>query len=135
MSTTPDFGLPLIASQQATPEVTHNEALYLLQVMLNGVISFGGNTPPGSPTVGDSYIVGSAPTGAWNGKANKLAIYTAGGWRFLPGADSNGTNIAIGARHKGLHVWVRNDGGSPAGGGLYFWSGTAWTLFEARVPD
>lgn len=119
MSTTPDLGIPLVSTQQATPEVTHNEALYLIQALLNGVISQT-NTPPGSPTVGDAYICGSAPTGAWAGKANKVAIYTDGGWRFVPGNTSAGTNIAIGARHEGLRVYRRDEDA------LWVWSGSAW---------
>ncbi len=36
------------------------------------------NAPPGSPTIGDAYIIGSAPTGAWSGNAGKIAICEAG---------------------------------------------------------
>jgi len=64
MSTSPNIGLPFLAAQQLQPEITHNEAILLLQLMQVGVISSGSNTAPGSPTDGDSYIVGSSPTGA-----------------------------------------------------------------------
>ncbi len=40
-------------------------------------ISKGVNTPPGSPADGDTYIVGTAPTGAWQGKQNFIAVYRA----------------------------------------------------------
>jgi hypothetical protein len=40
-------------------------------------------SPPSSPAVGVSYIVSSAPTGAWAGKSQCLAGYTSGGWRFV----------------------------------------------------
>lgn len=40
-------------------------------------------TPPGSPAVGDAYIVASSPTGAWTGHAKHIASYTARGWRFI----------------------------------------------------
>ncbi len=40
------------------------------------------STPPGSPALGDQYIVGAAPSGAWSGKAGQVAIYTANGWKF-----------------------------------------------------
>jgi hypothetical protein len=36
------------------------------------------NTPPGSPSVGDAYIVGASPTGAWAGHAGKIAICEVG---------------------------------------------------------
>lgn len=40
------------------------------------------NAPPGSPTYGDAYIVGSAPSGAWVGHATDVAVYTRRGWVF-----------------------------------------------------
>lgn len=40
------------------------------------------NTPPGSPTKGDRYIVGPAPTGAWTGNAKKITWYDGTVWRF-----------------------------------------------------
>lgn len=40
------------------------------------------DTPPGSPTIGDAYIVGTSPTGAWSGFANDIAICTRRGWVF-----------------------------------------------------
>lgn len=139
MSTTPDFGMPLVAAQQQQPEVTHNEAITFFSAMMNGAIDIGLNSPPGGspgPVVGDCHIVGTSPTGAWAGKANKIAIYTTGGWRFIPDVDSAGTNIAIGARHKGMTIWVRDDGASPAGGSLYLWSGSAWVAVPGtRVED
>lgn len=128
MSTSADLGVPFVASNQATPEITHNEALYLLQALLNGVIDKGRNTPPGSPTEGDSYILGSSPTGDWSGRANCIAIRTNGGWRFMPGNNSAGTPIAMGSRQKGMHVWVRDLGGSPITGALYVWSAAAWVM-------
>lgn len=40
-------------------------------------ITKGLNTPPGSPADGDTYIVGSAPTGAWQNKEAYIAVYRA----------------------------------------------------------
>lgn len=105
MSTSPDFGVPLVAAQQVQPEVTHNEAIVLLTVMQKGVIDATTATPPGSPTEGDAYIVATSPTGAWAGKAKTIALYYNGSWRFFPGLDSNGSQIAPGARHDGMRVW------------------------------
>lgn len=109
MSTSPDFGLPYIAASQAQPEVTHNEAISLLQALLNGVIDRGVNTPPGSPSEGDAYIVGSAPTGEWTGRANCIAVFFGTGWLFVPGNDENGDPIAMGARQEGMRVYVRDE--------------------------
>lgn len=38
------------------------------------------NTPPGSPSEGVQYIIGSSPTGAWAGSAAKIAHYENGAW-------------------------------------------------------
>lgn len=112
MDTTPDLGIPLVIGQQAQPEITHNEAIVLLQALLNGVIDRGINDPPdGSPTPqeGDAYIVGTAPTGAWAGRSNCLTVYHGTSWLFLPGDDDDGDPIAMGARQEGLRVWVRDE--------------------------
>lgn len=39
-------------------------------------------TPPGSPTLGKAYIVGVGSTGAWAGKDNYIATWTARQWVF-----------------------------------------------------
>lgn len=129
MGATPILGIPTIETQQAQPEITHNEAVYLLQLALMGAISLGDNAPPGSPAEGDVYVLGSAPTGAWTGKANKIAIRFNGAWRFLPGNDASGTNIPIGADQAGLTIFNRDDGL------LYYWTGSAWQIFTGAVED
>jgi hypothetical protein len=42
------------------------------------------NTPPGTPTDGDTYIIGGAPTGAWAGKAYYVTAWSAAlsTWQF-----------------------------------------------------
>lgn len=120
MTTSPDLGIPFIDQQQAQPEVTHNEALLLLQALTNGVVDRGINAPPGSPATGDAYIIGSAPTGAWAGRANCVTIWSGTAWDFIPGEDSSGTPITMGARQEGMRVWVRDENN------LYIWSGIAW---------
>lgn len=126
MTTTADIGLPLLAQQQAQPEVTHNEALLLLSALTKGVVTIQ-NAPPGSPTAGDSYIVGTAPTGAWAGRANTIATYTGSGWRFVPDRDSAGTIITMGARHEGMRAWRQSDDA------LYVWTGTAWVALATAA--
>lgn len=120
MSTTPDLGLPFLAASQSQPEVTHNELIVMLQAMLNGVIQVGLNTPPGSPTEGDGYVTGSAPTGLWASWPNRVAIYIEGEWRFIPGRNSAGTIITMGARQEGMRVYDRNTNA------MQVWTGAAW---------
>lgn len=120
MTTSPDLGIPFISQAQAQPEVTHNEALLLIQALLGGVISVGLNTPAVGPTIGDSYVLGAAPTGVWSGRANCIAIWNGTAWDFIPGETSAGTPITMGARQEGLRVWNK------ALDRMYFWSGSAW---------
>jgi len=128
MANSPDLGIPYVPSPPpAQAEVLHNEALNMLIALQKGAIDRGLDTPPGSPADGDVYIVGAAPTGAWVGKANKIAIYTGTAWTFVPGNDSDGADIPIGARHEGLQVWVQDEDA------LYVWSGSAWAIFSAGV--
>lgn len=46
-------------------------------------MDIGIDTPPGSPTEGDSYVIGATPTGLWAGHANKVTIYFDSVWRFF----------------------------------------------------
>jgi len=41
------------------------------------------NTPPGSPTAGDAYIIDTSPTGAWASNAKYVTVYTARGWVYI----------------------------------------------------
>lgn len=60
-----------------------NDLLEMLDtVIMASVESIGGNSPPGSPTAGVRYIVGASPTGAWSGKAGRLAVYVNSAWVF-----------------------------------------------------
>lgn len=128
MTTSADLGIYYLAGQQAQPEIIHNSALNQYQVLLSGAISLGLNTPPGSPTQGDTYILGASPTGVWAGRANCLAGYFGTSWVFVPGNDSSGTPIAMGARQEGLRVWNKGDDKT------YVWSGSAWALPVAAPP-
>jgi hypothetical protein len=83
-TTTDRLDLPLIASGQAQKEMTHNEALALLDIAVQPVVeAAGADTPPMSPAAGQCWIVGTAPTGVWTGRAGALAGWTPSGWRFL----------------------------------------------------
>lgn len=85
MSGTARLNLPLLSTGQAQKETTVNEGLQLLDFVIAGaVIEMPRNDPPESPAVGECYIVGDAPTGAWTGWADALAGYSAGGWRRVP---------------------------------------------------
>lgn len=82
------FGLPFILPGQAQKEVFHNEALVLIDMTLHPCVEGEAGDPPEHPAIGESWIVGATPTGAWASRASALASWTGGGWRFttpIPG--------------------------------------------------
>ena len=108
--TSPRLALPLLQSGQAQKEVSHNEALFLLDFAVQPVVeSVGANTPPAAPAAGACWIVGVAPTGVWTGHAAALSGWTSGGWRYIAARD-------------GMTVWSRADGGFAR------FDGSAWTI-------
>lgn len=75
--------LPLMAAGQAQKEVTHNEALLLIDSLVAPRCEAPPqNLPPTGPAEGQCWLVGPAPGGAWTGQAHRLASWTAAGWRF-----------------------------------------------------
>lgn len=92
------LALPLIQSGQAQKEMFHNEALAALDLIVHpSVEAIDANTPPTAPESGQSWIVGTAPSGAWTGRAHQLAGWTGSGWRFV-------------APTPGMTVWMIGDG-------------------------
>lgn len=75
--------LPLLASGQAQKEVTHNEALALVDMLLHAAVeSRTTQAPPSSPQPGQSWLIPASATGAWQGRTGQIACWTGGGWRF-----------------------------------------------------
>jgi hypothetical protein len=73
---------------QAQKEFTHNESLQTLDALVGGAVEEPPvATPPASPSEGACYIVGADATGAWAGKAQSVATWTSGGWRFVAPID------------------------------------------------
>jgi Protein of unknown function (DUF2793) len=77
------LSLPLLVAGQAQKEVTHNEALTLLDTLVQPVVvAVAPSAIPPAPVPGQSWIVGSSPGGVWAGKEGHIASWTSGGWRF-----------------------------------------------------
>ena len=88
MTTTDRLTLPLLAAAQAQKEMTHNEALTLLDAVCQPVVAaVAPATVPTAPAPGTCWIVGNGATGAWAGHDGALAMWTAGGWRFVAAFD------------------------------------------------
>jgi hypothetical protein len=75
--------LPMIQPGQAQKEMTHNEALVRLDMLLMAAVEGIVDAPPDAPVPGDCWIVGPAATGAFAGRAHAIAGWTDGGWRFV----------------------------------------------------
>ncbi|MFO1149271.1 MAG: DUF2793 domain-containing protein [Alsobacter sp.] len=77
------LALPYLAAAQSQKHVTHNEALRMLDTLVQaGVLQSGVQAPPDTPAEGDRYLVGVAPLGAFAGHAGQLAAFDDGSWRF-----------------------------------------------------
>ncbi|SOC18190.1 DUF2793 domain-containing protein [Rhodobacter maris] len=78
------LALPFILPSQAQKHVTHNEAVQMLDVIVQLVVAgFEAETPPASPTEGEVHALGAAPTGVWAGQTAMLAAYIDNVWRFV----------------------------------------------------
>lgn len=105
--TTARLGLPLLAAGQAQKEMTHNEALILIDGAVAASVEFaGGNAPPAAPAIGEAWLTGSAPSGSWAGQPGALAIWSPGGWRFV--VPAIGATVVV--RSTGAR-WVRRASG------------------------
>jgi hypothetical protein len=106
---TPRFALPFILPGQAQKELFHNEALVLVDAVLQAAVEEGPRAaPPASPQPGQCWIVAGAASGAWSGRDHCLAISTDGGWRFV-------------APIAGMRVWDK------AAAVPRQWDGNAWS--------
>lgn len=74
--------LPLLIPNQSGKEITHNEALIIIDNLLQNHVISKQNTPPTDFKTGDIYIVAENATEDWLSKENQLAIFD-NGWRFL----------------------------------------------------
>ena len=83
--TTTHLLLPYILAAQSQKHITHNEALRILDGLVQlSVLDRDLTAPPGSPADGDRYIVASGATGEWAGWDLNVALWTDGAWLRLP---------------------------------------------------
>lgn len=109
MSTTSaKLTLPYMQAAQAQKHVTHNEALRVLDALVQtGVISKDVNSPPSLPADGDAYVIAAGGTGDWAGQDGNLAVWDDNAWLFY-------------TPNEGWTVWV-NDLDT-----LWSFDGTGW---------
>lgn len=120
--TTPLLAITELVSAQASPEITVNEALRLIEGLTIRVLSRSTTAEPGSPADGDAYIIPAAATGTdWSTfTAGDVALFSGGAWSAL-------------TPFNGLSVTVVDENGL----GVY-WDGAAWRSLGAQphfVPE
>ncbi|MCC5972434.1 MAG: DUF2793 domain-containing protein [Rubellimicrobium sp.] len=94
----PRLSLPFLQPAQAQKHVTHNEALEVLDgVVQLSVASRTESTPPASPGPLARHIVPAGATGSWAGQTGRVAVWQQGGWVFL-------------APRTGWLAWVEDEG-------------------------
>lgn len=75
MEESSNLNLPYIMPSQAQKHVTHNEALVLLDAIVQLAVKARDLTaPPESPADGERYLVPSSATGAWASWENAIAL-------------------------------------------------------------
>lgn len=81
MNRTPRHSLPLMAAGQAQKEVSHNEALIVIDRWLHLVVETRrAKSSPAEPVAGSAYIVPADAIGSWAGAGGCVASYDGFGW-------------------------------------------------------
>ncbi|MEZ5871923.1 MAG: DUF2793 domain-containing protein [Nitratireductor sp.] len=84
MDNTDRLSLPYLMPSQAQKHVTHNEALGVLDILVQPVVaSSPSDQPPDSPSAGDIFIVGTNPVGEWSGRAGQVAAFQDNAWQYV----------------------------------------------------
>ncbi len=119
MEMTARWELPLLHAGQAQKELFHNEALTLIDMLVHGVArSADVAVPPDAPVAGSCWIVAAGASGAWAGQAGAVALWTAGGWRFV--APRQGLALFVADRgHALVHDGSGWQDAALRGDGLY----------------
>ncbi|MBL0372443.1 DUF2793 domain-containing protein [Rhizobium sp. KVB221] len=113
---TTNLVLPYIMPSQAQKHITHNEALKRLDALVQLVIQSAATSPPVSPAEGQCHAVLASPTGAWTGKAGRIAFFADGAWVFV-------------VPRQGWTAWFADSGHQKV------WDGTAWQDLPAPAID
>ncbi|WP_454917267.1 DUF2793 domain-containing protein [Xanthobacter sediminis] len=85
--------------------------IYAAGVTTYRVLGAGTNTPPASPITGDTYVVGTAPTGAWVGYVGYLMTWSGTAW--APTAPVQGMRAYVLSTsqtyERGASAWTLSD--------------------------
>lgn len=87
MAVTTNLGMPELDQGQKNADITHNEALNILDLVVQAVVQDMTHTAPPTGVEGEMYIPLATASGDWTGWENDLAGYVNGVWiRIVPQA-------------------------------------------------
>lgn len=107
MPSTSNLPLPFLEAGQAQKHVTHNEALRVLDALVQLAVLAVTSSAPAEPANGERHIVGASATDAFAGHENEIAAYQDGAWVFF-------------APQPGWRAWNLDEEA------LLVWTGSAW---------
>ena len=115
MSETTNLALPFIEASQAQKHVTHNEALLVLDALVQtGIVDRDLTSPPASPVDGDAFIPASGSTAQWSGNDLAIAVWQDGAWKFH-------------TPQKGWIVYLTDENM------FAFWNGNTWSDLSSAM--
>ncbi|MEM8773682.1 MAG: DUF2793 domain-containing protein [Pseudomonadota bacterium] len=94
------LNLPYIQPSQAQKHVTHNDALRVLDHIVQlAVLARNLTTPPADPAAGDRYVVATGAQDVWAGHDSEIAIFDGNDWVFVPAREGwHAQDLGTGAR-------------------------------------
>lgn len=106
---------PEITTQQGSKEITHNEALRMLDAFMgNDLKTHTLSTPPAAPDEGDLHFVPIGATGVWSTDVGSLAHYYNAQWYYYvpwPGASLYSVEDNDFIRYDGANWTTFRNGG------------------------
>ncbi len=115
MDLSDNLALPYIMPSQAQKHVTHNEAIGILDALVQlAVRDRDLAAPPAAPADGDRYIVAASATGDWSGMSGKIAHRLDGAWTFY-------------APRPGFVAYIADEAA------FAHWTGSAWMSLSGAL--
>lgn len=117
MSSSTNLGFTYLEASQAQKHVTVNEALRVIDAVIQlSVIDRDLTAPPGGESDGDVYIPAATATGDWAGHEDDVAFYVDGAWQFT-------------SPREGWRAYLQDEDIE------VFWTGSAWVAYPAQTES
>lgn len=109
----PFFDSTYMTEATCRVDMIHNEFIARVKASAMSILDVDVDTPPGSPSDLDAYLIGSSPTGAWSAAPGKIAVYL-NGWKFI-------------TPKPGMRVQVVNDSNTSGTGRILDYCSSGWS--------